>query len=66
MISPDLHIMISSEDKLNPESIVKTLANVILQSAFPTSFTVGLYGARGSGKTSLLKINLFLGLQPVN
>ena len=54
MISPDLPIMKSSEDKLNRESFVKSLANVILQSAFPTSFTVGLYGAWGSGKTSLL------------
>jgi predicted KAP-like P-loop ATPase len=49
MISPDLPIMKSSEDKLNRESFAKSLANVILQSAFPTSFTVGLYGAWGSG-----------------
>ena len=56
MISPDLPIMKSSEDKLNRESFVKSLANVILQSAFPTSFTVGLYGAWGSGKTSLLNM----------
>lgn len=56
MISPDLPIMKSSEDKLNRESFAKSLANVILQSAFPTSFTVGLYGAWGSGKTSLLNM----------
>ena len=56
MINPDLPIMKSSEDKLNRESFVKSLANVILQSAFPTSFTVGLYGAWGSGKTSLLNM----------
>ena len=56
MISPDLPIMKSSEDKLNRESFAKILANVILQSAFPTSFTVGLYGAWGSGKTSLLNM----------
>ena len=56
MISQDLPIMKSSEDKLNRESFVKSLANVILQSAFPTSFTVGLYGAWGSGKTSLLNM----------
>jgi len=56
MISPDLPIMKSSEDKLNRESFVKSLANVILQSAFATSFTVGLYGTWGSGKTSLLNM----------
>lgn len=56
MISPDLPIMRSSEDKLNRESFAKSLANVILQSDFPTSFTVGLYGAWGSGKTSLLNM----------
>lgn len=56
MISPDLPIMKSSEDKLNRESFAKSLADVILQSAFPTSFTVGLYGAWGSGKTSLLNM----------
>ena len=56
MISPDLPIVKSSEDKLNRESFAKSLANVILQSSFPTSFTVGLYGAWGSGKTSLLNM----------
>lgn len=53
MISPDLPITKSSDDKLNRESFAESLANVILQSTFPTSFTVGLYGAWGSGKTSL-------------
>ena len=56
MISPDLPITKSSEDKLNREAFAKSLANVILQSNFPTSFTVGLYGAWGSGKTSLLNM----------
>ena len=56
MISPDLRITKSSEDKLNRESFAESLANVILQSTFPTSFTVGLYGAWGSGKTSLLNM----------
>ena len=56
MISPDLPITKSSEDKLNRESFAESLANVILQSTFPTSFTVGLYGAWGSGKTSLLNM----------
>ena len=56
MISPDIPITKSSEDKLNRESFAESLANVILQSTFPTSFTVGLYGAWGSGKTSLLNM----------
>lgn len=56
MISPDLPITKASEDRLNRESFAKSLANVILQSTFPTSFTVGLYGAWGSGKTSLLNM----------
>ncbi len=56
MIHPDLPIAKSSDDKLNRESFAESLANVILQSTFPTSFTVGLYGAWGSGKTSLLNM----------
>ena len=56
MISPDLPITKSSEDKLNRESFAESLAKVILQFTFPTSFTVGLYGAWGSGKTSLLNM----------
>ena len=56
MISPDLPITKSSEDKLNRESFAESLANVMLQSTFPTSFTVGLYGAWGSGKTSLVNM----------
>ena len=56
MISPDLPIIKSSEDKLNRESFAKSLASVILQSNVPTSFTVGLYGAWGTGKTSLLNM----------
>lgn len=56
MISPDLPITKASEDKLNRESFAESLAKVILQSAFPTSFTMGLYGAWGSGKTSLLNM----------
>ena len=56
MASPDLPITMSSEDKLNREMFAKSLANVLLQSSFPTSFTVGLYGAWGNGKTSLLNM----------
>ena len=56
MISPDLPITKSSDDRLNRESFAESLANVLLQSSFPTSFTVGLYGSWGSGKTSLLNM----------
>lgn len=56
MISPDLPITKSSDDKLNRQSFAESLAHVLLQSSFPTSFTVGLYGAWGSGKTSLLNM----------
>ncbi len=56
MISPDMPITKSSEDKLNRESFAQSLAHVLLHSSFPTSFVVGLYGAWGSGKTSLLNM----------
>lgn len=56
MISPDLPITKSSKDELNRGFFVKSLAHVLLQSSFPASFTVGLYGAWGSGKTSLLNM----------
>ena len=56
MISPDLPITRSSDDKLNRQSFAESLARVLLRSTFPTSFTVGLYGEWGSGKTSLLNM----------
>lgn len=56
MISPDLPITRSSDDKLNRQSFAESLARVLLSSTFPTSFTIGLYGAWGSGKTSLLNM----------
>ena len=56
MISPDLPITQSSDDKLNRQAFAESLAHVLLQSFFPTSFTIGLYGAWGSGKTSLLNM----------
>lgn len=56
MISPDLPITKSSDDKLNRQTFAESLAHVLLQSFFPASFTIGLYGAWGSGKTSLLNM----------
>ena len=58
MISPDLPIKKSSEDRLNRASFAKSLAATVLQCSFPAAFTIGLYGAWGSGKTSLVNMVL--------
>ena len=58
MISPDLPINKSSEDKLNRTAFAKDLAKVLLDYSSPHSFSVGLYGEWGSGKTSLLNMIL--------
>lgn len=58
MIAPDLPIAKSIEDVLNRNSFAQNLAQTILHSTFPTSFTIGLYGEWGSGKTSLLNMIL--------
>ncbi len=58
MISPDLPIKKSSDDTLNRSTFAKSLAKTILQYSFPSSFTIGLYGEWGSGKTSLVNMVL--------
>ena len=58
MISPDLPITKSSDDKLNRSSFAKSLAQVLVQYTQPSSFTIGLYGEWGSGKTSLVNMIL--------
>ena len=58
MISPDLPITKSTEDKLNRGEFAKSLAKTISQYSFPSSFTIGLYGEWGSGKTSLVNMML--------
>ena len=58
MISLDLPITKSAEDKLNRGSFAKSLAETILQYSFPSSFAVGLYGKWGSGKSSLVNMVL--------
>ena len=42
MISPDISITKSSEDRLNRESFAESLANALLHFSFPTSFTMDL------------------------
>ena len=58
LISPDLPITKSTEDKLNRGEFAKSLAKTISQYSFPSSFTIGLYGEWGSGKTSLVNMML--------
>lgn len=58
MITSDLPINHSAEDKLNRSSFASNLAETLLRHTAPSSFTIGLYGAWGSGKTSLLNMVL--------
>ena len=58
LISPDLPIKKSDEDRLNRGAFAKSLAKTISQYSFPSSFTIGLYGEWGSGKTSLVNMVL--------
>ena len=58
MISPDLPIRNVSEDKLNRGSFASSLASAIMEYSSSSSFTIGLYGEWGSGKTSLINMVL--------
>ena len=58
MIVPDIPIMNASEDLLNRSSFANDLASVLVKYSAPTSFSIGLYGKWGSGKTSLLNMVL--------
>lgn len=56
MISPDLPITKARDDILNRSSFAKNLAKVLLEYSYSSSFSIGLYGEWGSGKTSLLNM----------
>ncbi len=58
MVSPDLPITKSQDDKLNRRSFANSLAQTLLKYSFTSSLTIGLYGEWGSGKTSLLNMIL--------
>lgn len=56
MISSDLPITKSSEDIFNRSTFANSLAQAIISYSDSSSFTIGLYGPWGSGKTSLLNM----------
>ncbi len=58
MISPDLPITKFEDDTLNRGAFAQSLAQVLQQYSLSCSFSIGLYGAWGSGKTSLLNMVL--------
>lgn len=58
MICPDYPISSIHADTLNRGEFAKNLANILLQRSFASSFTIGMYGEWGSGKTSLINMVL--------
>lgn len=58
MISNDLPIHSAAEDKLNRKCFAQSLAKALLDYSAPSSFSVGLFGEWGSGKTSLINMVL--------
>lgn len=58
MLSADEPIKKSENDKLNRRSFAESLAKTIVQNSFSSSFSIGLYGKWGSGKTSLVNMVL--------
>lgn len=58
MLSADEPIKKSEDDKLNRRSFADSLAKTIIQNSFSSSFSIGLYGKWGSGKTSLVNMVL--------
>lgn len=58
MFDADRPILTSQEDRLGRTMFAAYLARSILDHLDPHSFVIGLYGAWGSGKTSLLNLAL--------
>lgn len=58
MFYSDKPISTNSEDKLNRNGFAKLLANTLVHLDSKDTFTVGLFGKWGSGKTSLVNMTL--------
>ncbi len=58
MLSADEPIKKSEDDILNRRSFAESLAKTIVQNSFSSSFSIGLYGKWGSGKTSIVNMML--------
>jgi len=58
MYYSDNPIETSSEDFLDRKSFVKIFAKALLNSCNQDTFTIGLYGRWGSGKTSIINMTL--------
>ena len=56
MFDADRPITKSTEDCLNRTLFAKYLARCMLDHHHPDSFVVGLYGAFGTGKTSIINL----------
>lgn len=56
MLQPDQPIISKHEDLLNRTEFTKSLAQALLNYKLSDSFTIGLYGKWGSGKTSVLNM----------
>lgn len=58
MYSSDKPILTSNDDKIGSSSFSKQLAKAICEFPAKETFVVGLYGAWGSGKTSILNMTM--------
>lgn len=58
MLYPDQPIKSSGEDKLNRRNFAKVLAKTLVGLSGSDTFTVGLFGNWGCGKTSLINMTL--------
>jgi len=56
MINSDMPLKKASDDLLNRGAFARNIANAILEYSSSISFSIGLYGAWGTGKSSLLNM----------